>query len=541
MTPTAPALPSSTAAWLRRAFFFTVLAFMWWRFSDNTTDNDLWGHVLYGQRMLHLQGLETTEVLSWTAANHPWINHEVLAEVAMGLVHRAGGGTGLWVMMIVFAAVTLGLAWRAGAGTDPARRVVAIALLALSTNFIAIGYSVRPQLFTYLFFVLLLLMLRRLFAGRFLPWAFGPPLLLVLWANTHGGYLAGWLVVMVAMAAEGAGAFVPALLRSARCEPFAGNRLALANVALGSTLALAVNPWSWKLVLWTIETIRLPRPNIYEWQPIPFTAASSPFFFVVLLGALAWGLSRQPRRLWEMLVWVMFAVMTLQHQRHAPLFGLASLVFLPVHVQDLLARLTQQTAGLRAAVGRPVTAIAGALALLLAGGWCLHISRNGPREYPFRMEVPRSLFPVSAIEYMQKHRLTGDTITFFDWGQQMLWELPDNRVSFDGRLDTVYSKPTMDAHWRLYAGEDPGSALSLDKARFALLPTNSRGVEVLYRRGWSILYHDPIAVVLARDARWTPPGQKEPVDGGRAAVTGSAPFPDALPVLGTRIAAIAQP
>ena len=532
---------TTSAIWLRRAFFFAVLAFVWWRFSDNTTDNDLWGHVLYGQRMLHLHGLEKTEVLSWTAAGQPWINHEVLAEVTMGLVHRLGGGGGLWAMMIIFAAVTLGLAWHAGAGTDRNRRLVAIALLALSTNFIAIGYSVRPQLFTYFFLVLLLLMLRRLFAGRFLFWAFAPPLLLVLWANTHGGYLAGWLVVMVAMTAEGFGAYFPALLRRARCEPFAGNPLALANVALGSTLALAVNPWSWKLVLWTIETIRLPRPNIYEWQPMPFTAASSPFFFVLLLGVTAWVLSRQPRRLWEMLVWLMLGVMTLQHQRHAPLFGLASLVLLPVHLQDLLTRIAHQTASLRAAAGRPAMAITGAIALLLAGAWCLHITRTIPHQYPFRMEVPRSLFPVSAVEYMKVHRLTGDTITFFDWGQQMLWELPDNRVSFDGRLDTIYSRKVMDAHWRLYAGEDPGPDLPLDKARFALLPTSSRGVQVLYDRGWSILYHDPVAVVLARKPQWAPPGQKQPVDGGRAAVTGSVLFPDALPALGTRVTAIDEP
>src|SRR4051812_34110469 len=196
MTATHPASDKGSAAWLRRAFFFAVLAFVWWRFSENTADNDLWGHVLYGQRMLHLHGLEKIETLSWTAAGQPWINHEVFAEMAMGLVHRVAGSAGLWSMMIVLAAVTLGLAWHAGAGRDPTRRLVAMGLLALSTNFIAIGYSVRPQLFTSLFFVLLLLVLRRLFEGRVRPWAFVPPLLLVLWANTHGGYLAGWLIVM---------------------------------------------------------------------------------------------------------------------------------------------------------------------------------------------------------------------------------------------------------------------------------------------------------------------------------------------------------
>lgn len=533
MTPTPPVPVSPCAVWLRLTFFFAVLAFVWWRFSENTVDNDLWGHVLYGQRMLHLHGLETTEVLSWTAAGQPWINHEVLAEVAMGLVHRLSGGTGLWLLMIALAAITLGLAWRAGAGTDRARRLVAIALLALATNFIALGYSVRPQMFTYFFFVLLLLLLRRLFTGRLLPRAFALLLLLVLWANTHGGYLAGWLVVMVSMTTESLGAYFPAMLRRARCEPFAGHPLALVTLALGSTLALAANPWGWKLVIWTIETIRLPRPNIYEWQPMPFTAASLPFFFVLLLGALAWLLSRQSRRLWEILVWAMLAVMALQHQRHTPLFGLASLVMLPVHVRDLLTRITLQTATLRAAAGRPMIATTTALALLLGGAWCLQLSLSSPRQHPFRMEVPRALFPVNAIDYIKAHQLTGDTITFFDWGQQVLWELPDNRVSFDGRLDTVYSRELMDAHWRLYMSVEPGPGLLLNRARVALLPTGSGGVTLLLRRGWLMTYGDPLATVLIRPAG----GLTLPTviqRAGAEAITGSVPFPDAPPVLATR-------
>ncbi len=534
MTAPAPRPESPATACLRRAFVFAVLAFVWWRFSENIADNDLWGHVLYGQRMLQLGGLEKIETLSWTAAGQPWINHEVLAEVALGLAHRTGGGTGLWVLMIVMAAVTLGLAWHAGAGPDRARKLIGLALLALSTNFIAMGYSVRPQLFTYLFLVILLVALRHLCAGRIRPWAYVPPLLLVLWANTHGGYLAGWLIVMVIVVAESIGASLPNLLRRFRCEPLGFNRLILANVALGSTLALAINPWSWRLVIWTIETIRLPRPNIYEWQPMPFTAGSVTFFFALLLGGTAWAFSRQTRRLWEMAMWVMLAAMSIQQQRHAPLFGLASLILLPVHVQDLLSRITAQTASLRAAALRPVTALIGALVLVSAGFWVLHTTRTGPREYTGRIEVPRNLFPVAAIEYMKAHQLTGNTITFFDWGQQVLWELPDNPVSFDGRLDTVYPLAVMDAHWRLYAGQEPGPALDLTHARVALLPTGSRGIDFLLQRGWAVAYADRLAAVAVK---LTHPTAKPPAftAGTDASVMGSAPFPDAPPVLATRV------
>ncbi len=524
---TAP--PSSS--WLWRAFVFAVLAFVWWRVSENTADNDLWGHVLYGQRMLHLGALEKIETLSWTAAGLPWINHEVLAELALGLTHRLAGGAGLWALMMIMAGVTLGWAWYAGA--DRGRRLTALALLALSANFIALGYAVRPQLFTYLFFVALLVGLRGVFAGR-LAWGFALPALLLVWVNTHGGFFAGWVIVLLAVGAELIAPLFPALQRRLRCEPAAMDRLVLVNVAVGCTLALIANPWGWKLVAWTFETLQLPRPAITEWQPMPFTVATLPFFFVLLLGLAAWIFSRQPRRVWEMGTWALLAVMTLQHQRHSPLFGIASLVFLPVHLQDLLVRLGPRTASLRRTLHQPPVAIGAALGLLAAGGWCLRQSTAAPRAWPFRMEVPRALFPVNAIEFIRAKHFTGHTITFFDWGQQVLWELPDNPVSFDGRLDTVYPAAVMEAHWRLYAGKDPGEGLDQANARVALLPTGSGGVDFLISRLWTVEYVDPLATVLIRRPYFIPT-LPAPARGGEAAVTGSVPFPDAPPVLATRI------
>ncbi|HEY8993224.1 MAG TPA: hypothetical protein VIM71_00950 [Lacunisphaera sp.] len=530
MTTTAPVSAPALSAWLRKAFGLAVIAFTWWRFSENTADNDLWGHVLYGQRMLHLGGLETTETLSWTATGLPWINHEVLAEIALGLAHRLAGGAGLWSLMMILAAATLGWAWHSGAGPDRTRRLTALALLALCTNFIALGYAVRPQLFTYLFFVALLVSLRHFFAGR-LIWGCAPPVLLAVWVNTHGGFLAGWVITLVALTSETFAGHFPTLLRCVRCEPMRSGPGHAALVALGCTGVLLLNPWGWRLVTWTFETVLLPRPYISEWQPMPFNAGSLPFYFTIVLGVLAWGVSRQPRRLWEIIVWALLAVIAIRSQRHAPLFGLASLLFLPAHLPELLLRLSPHTASLRNLVRRPAVAICAVLVLLGASGRCIQASMTRAR--PFGMEVPRMLFPVSAIAYMKAHQLTGNTITFFDWGQMVLWELPDNPVSFDGRLDTVYPTRVMDAHWRLYAGQDPGPSLDLARARVALLPSNGGGVHWLRGQGWKIVCEDNLATVLvpsiAHDA---------PTLGGVAATAGSVPFPDVTPMLATRAARI---
>lgn len=523
MNPAAPAI----SPWLRRAFVFAVLAFAWWRFSDNMVDNDLWGHVLYGQRMLNLGGLERTETLSWTAQGLPWINHEVLAEIALGAVHRAAGGTGLWLLMIGLAVLTLLRACRVGAESEPGQGLTTLALLAVCTNFIALGYAVRPQLFTYLFFVLLLMALRRIGNGQ-RGWLVLPPLLLAVWVNTHGGYLAGWLVLMVFVLTELAGRLSPVARQYLRGEPTGCPISALVALAGTATFALFLNPWGWRLVVWTIETLRLPRPTITEWQPMGFSAGTLPFYFVLGFGLVAWRLSRQPRRLWELPVWGMLGLMALQHQRHAPLFGLATVMLLPPHVHDLCKRLAPLTANLRAALTKPAVAVGLAALLGLAGTGCL-LASTVARPHPFRIVVPRAEFPFAAIDFMREQHLTGNTITFFDWGQQVLWELPGNPVSFDGRLDTVYPPEIMDAHWRLYTGKEPGPALDLSRARVALLPTSSAGLGVLQRHGWSVVHVDPLATVLTK-APAIGPVHRSP----NRPLQGAEPFPDMPPVLAYR-------
>lgn len=537
MTPFAPAVGnSSPARWLGRAFLFAVVAFAWLRFSENTADNDLWGHVLYGQRMLQLGRVESTDVLSWTAAGQPWMNHETAAEVALALAHRAGGSAGLWGFMIAMALLTV--TWAAAEGTRGRTHLaVTLALLAASTNFIASGYAVRPQLFTMLALVALLAVLRRFLAGR--PgWGWALPPLFAAWVNFHGGYLAGWLVLLLAL---GVDALTQVARRRATGRSAApgvaqapthlGARSIL--VAVACTAALGANPEGFHLLAWTVETVQLPRPAITEWHPAPVSLAAVPFYAVAAISAAAWVFSRRARPPWQAAVLVALGAMAALQQRHAPLFGLANLMFTPGHLGDTLDRLGRHCGSLRAALRRGVAQAAAGAALAAAGVAAIAASL-GSRVHPFAMEVPADVYPLSAIAFMREHALKGNTVTFFDWGQQVLWELPDNPVSFDGRLDTVYPRDVMDAHWRLYAGESPGRGFDLARAAVALLPTGSGGIDLMRNDGWHLAYRDPLASVLVRQAAEFPRLAARPtVLAGPVAVRGRARFPDELPLLAT--------
>jgi len=538
-----PQKPAPTSAatlrLLRISFVLAVVGFAWLRFSDNTVDNDLWGHVLYGQRDWMLGRVERVEHLSWTAPGFAVINHEYLAEIAMGLVHRVGGGTGLWIYMLAMASVTVALALWAGRGPAGAQKWAALMLFAASIDFIAVGFDVRPQLFTSLALVVELILLRRMANGR-LAWGFLLPPLFALWGNLHGGVIAGLAVFFVLAAIESAHAIWPRSLalgweatrRPRRNLPFYW------SLFLTSLLALLLNPWGYGLIRWNIGAILRRRPQIDEWGPMTLSAAHAPYYLVAAISLLAWMFSRQPKKPWEGAVLLLLAAMGALHQRHVPLFGLANLVLSPRHINDAARQIAPHCRGLVSAFARPVVQAGAAIALLAASGVALGASFAAPKEHPFTMEVEKSDYPVTAVEFMQAHRLFGKTITFFDWGQENLWELPFNPVSFDGRFDTGYPPQVIAAHWDFYSGKAMRSEVNWSEAEVALLPTGSGGVKLLIRAGWRSVYRDPLATVLVpargRHAAFMlgQPVQLRSDD----ALRGRLPFPDAPPLLGTTAA-----
>ena len=154
----------------------------------SVADPDLWGHLLFG-RLLLSGTLPATNGFAYTAAEHPWINHELLAEAAMAAAYALCGGPGLVALKVTLALATLALVWRAAIRRSQMRFAAAIAT-GLAAVIMAPGLMIRPQLFTL---VGLALALDVLAAARYraagAAWLL--PLLVVLWVNTHGGVVAG--------------------------------------------------------------------------------------------------------------------------------------------------------------------------------------------------------------------------------------------------------------------------------------------------------------------------------------------------------------
>jgi len=526
---------------LKLWFCTAVLLLAVFQFSENTVDLDLWGHLVYGQHMLHSGAIPKTDIYSWTAQGQPWINHEWIAEIILAIFYTAWGGPGILLLKMVVGLAAFAVCLRLGAQSLswPAR-FVAWAFAALAVVEISYGFAARPQIFTALFLSLELQWLQQIHSGQRL-WLLALPGLFLAWINTHGGVLAGFgLLGLAAGATTLQSLWNPTWGRSGRtvaAETAVGQTwrtvLVLWLAVIVSGLAMLCNPWGAGLIRWLIGSVLWPRPQIAEWNPPPLNGEHAAFFIVLALAVFSWAFTRRKRTWWELAVCAAFAYLGLRAVRNTPLFCLVALALVPPHLASAVARFRQhfehlEDLGRRADFQKFAT---GLLALISVGIGVATFTLH--KEHPLTMEVPRSEYPTGAVDFLREHQLHGRMLTFFDWGEMVIFDLPGCPPSMDGRLDTCYSRALIDAHWKFYNGEPfDGNVLDVDQADLALLPADLAGTAALAQRpGWTVIYHDDLAAILVRDASRFPElsSLSLPVAGSTSAVLGRAPFPNLSP------------
>jgi hypothetical protein len=471
--------------------FVVLLAIF--QLSENTVDVDLWGHITFGEAMLKDHAIAKTDPYSWTAAGQPWVNHECLAEVALGGSHQLLGGKGPLLLKMLIGLLGFGIALRMGiANLAWPQRFVPWAFGALAVVELSYGFAARPQIFTALFLTVELVLLSRIHAGAYF-YGLVIPVIFALWINTHGGVLAGFgLLGLAALATTAQNLFQkPANMKLV---------VVLWATVLISGAALLINPWGSELIRWLIRSVLWLRPEIEEWNPTPLGWDHAVLFALILLTVFAWMFTRRSRAWWQVAVCGAFALLALRSVRNTPLCAIVLLALVPPHLVDAFGRfrnsfgrfddLCRSEGFQKLAIVLFVAASAGIAIATLT----LH------KQNPFTMEIPSSRFPNGAVAFLTEHKIAGKTLIFFDWGEMVIFHLPGCPPSIDGRLDTCYPTELIKAHWKFYNDEPfDEKVLNVDAADLALLPVNLAGAGALAKRpDWKAIYYDDTAVILAR-------------------------------------------
>lgn len=524
--------------WLHNGILFllTLVAanLLAWR----SIEPDLWGHIQYGEDWIHTGAMPQTATHTYSTPDHPWVNHENLFELAVAFGQRSIGGYGLMIFKCMSGLWLLWMMVRNASRQAVPTLAAAVAMIPVAAG-LAEFWLMRPQLFSFLFFGLMLLAFDRAFRNwgsdrtvhtRWL-WLCIP--LMIAWTNAHGGFAAGLCVFIAVLGLRGGELWWHQRRKSTRTI------LHFAALGVAAILSILVNPYDWELPYWMVVSLSQPRPEVSEWANIlDGGGVLFPFLALSILSIASICLTRFKRDWVQIVVLALIAVQAIGHLRHLAFFAIAFGFWMPQHVWSLWHRLVEWRPTLgaheeftgRAAklIGIELAAVGAALMGLLG--------------YTFAtFGVDRGKYPVSAFEFMERERISGRLVVTFDWAQYALAALaPQTTVGFDGRYDTCYPQTVVDMNFdllfgsdmsRRHRGPDSGAVdsnrvLEFGNPNLVLMDCIADVAAVQHldqHRDWSLLYRDGRAALWGRKSVFDDPSLPEYVAGERRHISDVMP------------------
>ena len=479
-----PANPWSR--WLNYAAYFLIIASALRSFSLVMADPDLWGHLKFGQALVENGSLHATDPYSFTAFGHAWINHEWLTELVFWLTYASLGDAGLLMGKLLIGLGMIFLLLYACRNQPP---VIAALIVSLAAFVVSPGFNVRPQVFSFFFFTVFVVVMREFFSGR-KNFLFLLPLIMVLWVQLHGGFLMGVVVLGLAAGWE-------TLMQWVTGKKF----FSIKTLWFWAILTFAtplINPYGYKLLVFFSQTLSIPRP-ISEWEPLfLFDATHWQAKVLMLIFVAAIVTKSQKIRRWEAvcIFFTMYAAM--RHVRHLPFFAIVAAPWLAEWAGEMAAELKQRHPKV---IITPATLAIIVVAFFSVGLFQSYKTIKIYKATNLRIVVDPGFYPVHAVRLMKANNLTGDLILPFDWGEFAMWHLyPNMRVSIDGRFRTCYPEQVIQDHFIAFAYPKEWNRLEKYTGDVLLAPNNIFFQNLAKEKGvWKILHADATAIMFLRD------------------------------------------
>jgi hypothetical protein len=442
------------------------------------TDPDTLWQITVGQWILDHHAVPTTDVYSFTMRGAPWISTQWLAQIAYAKAYAVAGWSGPVVLAASAIALAFGLFARAlnrHLRDSTTLVFVVAALLLILPHLLA-----RPHVLAFPVMVAWIGGLISAADRREAP-PLALALLIVLWANLHGGFVFG--LFFIAPTALDALVNAQGSVRRALALRWA----AFAAVAL---IASCCTPYGWNALLASRKILALGNalPLILEWRPADF-GGLGPFEICLLLAiglALFHGVTLPLLRI--------LMLLGLLHMALAQ--GRAAEILALVGPLVLAAPLARQKGGAVAAeanpAGQPPHAVAAA-AIILA---LITVTLASASVQTFLPNTRGT--PVAAVVELKKLNLTR-VFNDYDFGGYLI--ASGVAPFIDGRTELYGEKFFVDhnAASGLMEPENLFRLLHDYDIEATLMRTQSAATKLLdHMDGWQKIYSDDIATIHLR-------------------------------------------
>ena len=476
------------------ALFICILLVVCVRGSDLfNSDGDLGRHITLGTYMLQ-HGIPYHDIFSHTMKGSYLVSHEWLAQIAFGTVHAVLGLGGAVLLTALLIATTFALVYR-----EILRRNIhylpALSITVLAAFTSILHWLARPHIFTFLFVALWTYHLQKIMEGKPLKiWIF--PLLMLLWANTHGAFIMGFFI----LAAYLAGWIWQYLSREGTFEP--GRKLILIGTL--SFAATFINPYGWRLWGTSVGyfgntflvdyTIEYQSPNFHDFSAWPFLLMLS-----LCLVAPAIGRKIQPA---EAFLLAGFTALGLYSERNIPLFAIVAAPYLASMLQPVFEkvalsnRIEQSIKNVEGQLPTNSIILPCLTALIMIGGIKQGIQLDSAG---LGYQYDPAKFPVQAAGWLEQNPQPGNVFNHFIWGGFLLYRAwPEMMVFIDGQTDFYGEALTLEYVEVEILHENWKDVLAKYDVTWAIIKADeTKLTEALQSElGWKVLYKDKTAIIL---------------------------------------------
>jgi len=459
---------------------------------------DTFWHIKAGEVMLDRHSLLATDIFSHTAYGKPWITHEWLSEIIMAGIHMFAGLDGVALFFLLIACLTYWLLFRLlnhFSGEGLTTLCVSVAVLLTMPHLLA-----RPHIFTWLFGVanLYILMIRR-------DKLFLLPVLTVVWANLHGGFMIGILLQVFFIAGYLFDNHPDSLINiNEWLNLLSQSRKPLIVLSISILAAGILNPFGFELFIFPFQvTKELFMNHIGEW--IAPNLSNEWYFRYYILGLIFILTFNFHRINWtSRLLLIFFINSALSHFRHISLAGL----FLAPLLAELLAPLGKrlgklfhrETTSTRQLSLSPLT---GPLATLCVASailiFCYSSYGRDHKSSPVFFPLPE-VFPSQAVRYIKNNPPEGKMFNDYFLGGYLIYTLaPFQKVFIDGRADMYGEKIFGDYQKIVQLDEKVDELLAGYGIGWIIFPVKRPLVLYLEATSrWTEIYRDDQVVIMER-------------------------------------------
>ncbi|NOH04280.1 MAG: hypothetical protein HND47_21065 [Chloroflexi bacterium] len=454
-------------------------------------DGDLPRHLLFGKYILENRTVPNTEPFIYPYEGRHYVSHEWLAQVVYYLVYAAVGLKGLVLLAAGLLSVTFYISYSYLVKRFSLRLPV-LFLVGWGVAITSLNWAIRPHVFSMFLLAVWLILadeLRR--GGNTSIWQF--PVLMILWSNLHGVFIAGVLVLF----AFAAGWAVDYLFDSRNADTAIGKRLWLA--LLLSALASFLNPGgagSWTSILGFVNNrylmSRMLEANAPNFQLPEMRILLAFMAFSIFLLAF----KREKLSAGQGFLLAGFTAMSLVAFRNIHLYGIVAPFVLAETLSEtknlkLVNRLENTLAGIETRITGSFHPIFTSIALAIL----VLISPLSSALYKFDPET----FPVKAVDWLASNPQEGRTFNDLNWGGYLELHLFPEHKAFADSIADVTGDVTMEYETILTMSKGWEELMTFYNIEWAIIETDSDlAVILVEENGWNILYEDETAVILRK-------------------------------------------